>query len=732
MSKEWLIPDSRGDPMVGVILAGGKGKRLGAKETKPLVKLLDKPLIVHVAEKVKQAKIVDELIIVANPKNKDEISRLIPQALIVIQKEQLGTAHALSLALEEVSEDENVLVLYADTPLIRPGTIRGIVETHVLEDADITFLTGLTGEEYPYAVVFRSKTGKIVDLVEHGKPSGPPPWEYSIGTYVFKASVFKNNYELVTPRPDTGEKYIPDVIRIAIKRGFKVTTHVCLDDREYLGINTPDDLRKAEEIVLEREVEDSELFEERYIKFGTGGWRAVIGRGFTSSNIKRVAHAISRYLVEKGLKERGVVVGYDNRFLSEESAKVAAEVFAGNNIKVSLTRSAIPTPLVTFTVLRKKAGGGVIITASHNPPEYNGIKFETSDGLPAPVEVTNEIEKIANEVDPFTVPWFPFEVAIKKGYISIEDFRGEYLDYLEKKIDIEEIKKAHLRVCFDTMYGSGTSTIQMALVMARCDLTILHGRRDPLFGGKSPAPSEESLTYLMDVMRSGEYDVGIAVDGDADRIALVDETGRFLHPNDVLPLLYYYLHRVKNQKGPAVRNVATSHNLDRLAKKLRERVIETPVGFKHIAKAMIENDALIGGESSGGITFRNHIMEKDGVFTAMLVVEMLAKMKKKLSEILREMIEFSETWYSFYQENLRLTPTLRVKAEKFLKRDFDKIAEFPVIDVIRIDGTKYILEDGSWVLLRLSGTEPLLRIIAESENKEKARELVEWMKREIG
>ncbi|HDG62593.1 MAG TPA: phosphoglucomutase/phosphomannomutase family protein, partial [Thermotoga sp.] len=244
-------------------------------------------------------------------------------------------------------------------------------------------------------------------------------------------------------------------------------------------------------------------------------------------------------------------------------------------------------------------------------------------------------------------------------------------------------------------------------------------------------PSEESLTYLMDVMRSGEYDVGIAVDGDADRIALVDETGRFLHPNDVLPLLYYYLHEFKNQKGPAVRNVATSHNLDRLAKKLRERVIETPVGFKHIAKAMIENDALIGGESSGGITFKNHIMEKDGVFTAMLVVEMLAKMKKKLSEILREMIEFSETWYSFYQENLRLTPTLRVKAEKFLKRDFDKIAEFPVIDVIRIDGTKYILEDGSWVLLRLSGTEPLLRIIAESENKEKAKELVEWMRRRV-
>lgn len=717
--------------MVGVILAGGKGTRLGTKETKPLVKLLGKPLIMHVVEKVEQAKVIDNLIIVANSKNKEEISKMIPHAFVTVQKEQLGTAHALSIAIKEISENENVLVLYADTPLIRLGTIRGIVETHILENADITFLTGLTNEKYPYAVVFRSSSGEIIDLVEHGKPSGNPPWEYSIGTYVFKAKVFKNVYKIVAPHSNTGEKYIPDSIRIAIKQGFKVVTHVCLDDREYLGINTLEDLKRAEEIVLEREIEDSEFLEERYIRFGTGGWRAVIGKGFTSFNIKRVAHAISRYLVKKGLKERGIVVGYDNRFLSEESAKMVAEVLTGNNIKVYLTRSAIPTPLVTFTVLKKKAGGGVIITASHNPPEYNGIKFETSDGLPAPVEITNEIERIANEVDPFTVPWFPFKVAVEKGYIILEDFRGEYLDYLERKIDIEEIKKQHLKVCFDTMYGSGTSTIQMALVMARCDLTILHGRRDPLFGGKSPAPSEESLTYLMDVMKSGEYDVGIAVDGDADRIALVDEKGRFLHPNDVLPLLYYYLHKIKNQKGPAVRNIATSHNLDRLAKKLNEKVIETPVGFKYIAKAMIENNALIGGESSGGITFRNHIMEKDGVFTAMLVVEMLAKMKKKLSEILKDVMELSGAWYSFYQENIKLTPTLRVKAEKFLKKDFDKIAEHHVIDIKRIDGTKYILENESWVLLRLSGTEPLLRVIAESDNKEKARKLVEWVKKKL-
>ncbi len=709
------------------ILAGGLGKRMGGDVPKPLVKLLGKTLIERVYENALNTGYVDEIVIVVNPINERMIKERIKEARFVVQKERLGTAHALSLAIEDFDDDEDVLVLYADTPLIRSSTMKAMVDLHNIEKSDITFLSGLSKEKFPYALVTRDENGKVIDVEEYGEPNYPPPWEYSIGTYVFKVGVFRDVYKDLKPRKDKGEKYIPDAIKLAIRRGYKVSAHICLDDREYLGINTPEDLKRAEEILLEREVEEAKFKEEEFIRFGTGGWRAVIGKGFTSRNVKRVAHAIALYLSEKGMKDRGIVIGYDNRFMSEEFAKIAAEVLIGNNVKVFMTRSAIPTPLVTFTVLRKGAGGGLIVTASHNPPEYNGIKFETEDGMPAPVDVTEKIERMANSVDPSTIPWFPFKTGIEKGFISVEDFRGPYLDYLEEKIDVGSIKKKQLRVCFDTMYGSGTSTIQMALISARCDLTILHGRRDPLFGGKSPAPSKESLTYLIDTMKNGGYDVGIAVDGDADRIALVDEKGNFLHPNDVLVILYNYLHEIKGMKGPAVRNVATTHNLDLLAKKIGERVIETPVGFKHIAKAMIESGAIIGGESSGGITFKDHIMEKDGVYTAMLVLEMLSKMDMKLSEIVESVKEKLGKWYHYHQENLELTPSLKVSAVRFMEGDLDSISDLKVVEINRIDGVKYILEDGSWVLLRLSGTEPLLRIISESWSEEEARKLVEWI-----
>ena len=260
---------------------------------------------------------------------------------------------------------------------------------------------------------------------------------------------------------------------------------------------------------------------------------------------------------------------------------------------------------------------------------------------------------------------------------------------------------------------------------------MIHSRRDPLFGGRSPAPSEESLTYLMDMMRSGDYDVGIAVDGDADRIALVDEKGNFLHPNEVIAVLYYYLHEVKGLRGPVVRNVATSHNLDRLAEALGEFSIETPVGFKHIAKAMREYNALVGGESSGGITFRDHIMEKDGVYTAMLVVEMLAKMDKKLGEILKEVKERAGKWMVYHQENLRLTPELRVKVGEFMKRKRLEIDGKRILKIDEKDGLKFVFEDGSWVLLRLSGTEPLLRLISEAETIEECTEMIEKVKKSI-
>jgi len=423
-------------------------------------------------------------------------------------------------------------------------------------------------------------------------------------------------------------------------------------------------------------------------------------------------------------------IGYDNRFLSDEAAKTVASVMAANNIKSILSRDSVPTPLVTFTVLDKKASAGLVITASHNPYDYNGIKVETEEGLPSPVHVSNVIEKIANETK--NVAWVPYKIGVEKGFIEILDYRNRYLDYLEEKLDYESIKNASLKVCFDSMYGSGTTTIQKALIGARCDLELIRGGRDVLFGGLAPAPTLSRLSYLISEMKRGEFDVGMAVDGDADRIVLVDEMGNFLHTNTVIALLWYYMHEFKGERGGVVRNIATSHNIDRVCKAFSEPVYEVPVGFKYIAEGMIKYNALVGGESSGGITFKGHIMEKDGVYAVMLVVEMLAKTKKRLSELVYEVKGFAGKWYQFFEENIYLSPQIKVYATRFLEDPPDEIGSFKVKDVNTMDGYKFLLEDDRWVLLRFSGTEPLLRIMGEARDEGEITTIIHSIKGVLG
>lgn len=716
--------------MYAVILAGGSGTRMGGKTPKPLVEMNGKPLVLHVIDNIRSVFKDAKIRLVVGKKNSSQIKkRLGSDFEYVVQPKALGTADALKYGIEGIKEDEDVLVMYADTPLIRPSSISGVFNFHTLKNADVTLLTGLSSRKYPYALVIKDGSN-LVAVKEEMRPTSSPPWEYNIGMYAFKVKKILPLFKKVKPA-DKGEYYIPELVNIAIDKKLKVQTYMSFDESEYLGINTKEDLRRGENVMAEREIEELEIKQERFIHFGTGGWRAKIGRGFTSRNLRRVSQAIANYLIRDGLDANGIVIGYDNRFLSETFARIAGEVFAANNIKVYMSNSSLPTPIVTFTVLRKKAGGGIALTASHNPPEYNGVKFETKEGLPSPEDVTSTIEKEANSFDVNTIPWIPFEKAMQAGYFEIEDFRGAYLDYLEKKINIKAIKKSQIRVCFDSMYGSGASTIQFALVSARCDLTMLHARRDPLFGGISPAPSEKSLTTLINTVKEGNYDIGIAVDGDADRIAIVDEKGKFIHPNEIILLLYHYLHEIKGKKGGVVRNVSTTHNLDILARIMGEKVYEVPVGFKHIAKAMVDHKALIGGESSGGVTFRGHIMEKDSVYTSMMILEMLSTMKKPLSIIMKELFAKMGERFFFQEEDLRLTPELKVKATKFLSQDLKEVSNKKVVEVREIDGKKFVLEDGSWILTRFSGTEPILRIASESHTVTEAKKLNSWLKRQI-
>jgi phosphomannomutase/GTP:adenosylcobinamide-phosphate guanylyltransferase len=718
--------------MWAVILAGGRGTRMGGKTPKALVEVLGKPLILHVIENIEQALPGTKFRIVANKRNLKTISLTLGKDFhYVVQEKPLGTADALAVGLDELVDEEDVLVAYTDTPLIRSNSIVGVVSRHKLKNAAATLLSGISRKKYPYAIIARDAQGKLVGVYEESETPGPPPWEYNIGLYTFKVGLVRSYF----PKLSLGRKgqyYIPELVNVFLKNGLPVEIFTSFDESEYLGVNTKDDLKKAEEILIQRSAEREERDEERFIKFGTGGWRARIGRGFTSGNVRRLSQAIANHLACNNLEDKGIVIGYDNRFLSEEFAKVAAEVFAANNIKVCLSRSPVPTPVVTFTVLKKRAGGGMVITASHNPPEYNGVKLETHKGLPALPEVTQEVEYTANSLAPNEILWTPFIKARNAGYIELDDFRRSYLDYLEEKFDIQAMRKAGLRVCFDSMYGSGTSTIQFALMNARCELTLLHARRDPLFGGRSPIPTKSALILLINAMKEGDYHVGIGVDGDADRMALVDERGRFIHPNEVILLLFHYLHEVKGMKGGIIRNVSTSHNLDAYAELVGEEAFEVPVGFRHIAWGMLEHRALIGGESSGGVTFRDHVLEKDGIYAAMLVLEMLATAGRPLSALLREVFrKLGNRRLHYFEERLSLTPELKARASIFLSRDLENVGGRRVKVVRRIDGVKLVFTDGSWALVRFSGTEPILRIATEDYTPKGARALAALLKRKV-
>jgi len=709
-----------------LILAGGTGKRLKSKKSKPLTKLNNKPLIKYILDIINNLNKNSKKIIIANPKNYNDLENMADKnTRIYIQEKPLGTAHAAKIGIDHIDENEDVFILYSDTPLFRDSTLYAMYEHHRLTKSDITFMSGLTNIQYPYAVVYRDENGKVIELEEHGTPQYNPPYEYSIGAYIMKAGIFKKLFSEIKPHPETHEYYIPELIIKAIEKNLTVEGYICLDEDEYLGINTYEDLKLAKEILLKREVSDSQIQEEKHIKFGTGGWRAHIGRGFTLQNVKKLTQAISNYLKIQGKANNPVIIGFDNRFLSDEAAKEISCVLSANNIKNYISTAPIPTPLVTFTVLEKKGALGMVVTASHNPYNYNGIKVETEDGLPIPLYMSEEIEKLANKIE--KISWIPYSVAKEKNFTKECDFRRKYLDYLENKLDYTEIKNTGLKICFDSMYGSGTTTIQLALIGARCDLKIIRGYRDTLFEGSSPAPTEERLSHLIYEMKNGNFDVGMAVDGDADRIVLVDEKGNFLHTNEVISLLWYYMHEIKGFKGGVVRNVGTSHNIDRLCESFNEKTYEVPVGFKYIAEGIKKYNALVGGESSGGITFIDHIMEKDGVYAAMLVVEMLAKTGEKISTILEKIKSIVGEWMLYFEKNYDILPKTKINLNKFFSEEHKTIAGYNVIEKRTIDGHKYILEGGRWVLLRPSGTEPLIRIIGEAKNKNEIEKILNFL-----
>jgi phosphomannomutase len=456
------------------------------------------------------------------------------------------------------------------------------------------------------------------------------------------------------------------------------------------------------------------------IKFGTGGWRAVIGDEFTKENIQILARAMCDKMKEEGVEKDGIVIGYDKRFLSKEAMQWSAEVFAHEGITAYLVNKAAPTPLLMFYVEKHDMHYGMMVTASHNPSIYNGIKVFTYGGRDADERQTAEIEEYINNVTDIPVSSMEYEEGLKKGLIKEIYPLNDYIDAVLAAVDTQAIRDAHLKVAVDPMYGVSETSLKTILLTTRCEVETIHDRHDTLFGGKLPAPNADTLRELRAHVMNYNFDIGIATDGDADRIGVIDDKGNFLHPNDILVLLYYYLVKYRGWKGDVVRNICTTHLLDNIAEKFGQKCHEVPVGFKHISAKMSQTDAIVGGESSGGMAIKGHIRGKDGIYAAALLLEMLAVTGMKLSEIMEHIrkeyggMALVEKDYRFSQEKKAL-----IKKKVLEDKELPEIP-FEVKDISYLDGLKVYLKDGGWISVRFSGTEPLLRIFSEMKNHEDA------------
>jgi phosphomannomutase/choline kinase len=714
-----------------IILAAGK--EAITAEGSPLVlhTLGDRSILECVVQNAMEFVAPEDIYVVVGCRQREIRSRLGERFHYVMQSEVLGTGHAVLQAAEALKDfGGNLLILYGDTPLFRPASLRGLLNRHRLRNADLTLLAAVVDRLLPYGRIIRDGAGRIIDVIEQAEatPDVREIRELNVGAYVVAAGAIFSALRRLSPSPIDGEYRLTDCVYEIIRSGLRVESYQIYDQDEVQGINTCEDLERAALILQKRLFRPRRQEEQNMVTFGTGGWRAMIGEGFTLHNVRRLTQALANEITRRGQERHGVIVGYDRRFLSKQAAEAAVEVFAGNNIPSILLTEDAPTPLITYATAMKGSAYGLAFTASHNPPEWNGLKVFHGDGSLLLDHETQQIEKETNLLTTEDVIKLELDIALDAGIVRYGDFTNEYVDAVEKLIDLEAIRKAALRVIVDPMYGVGQLTLGTVLTEARCRVTFIHDRHNPLFGGRSPAPNLEALRTLSSQMQQYRYDVGLAMDGDADRIAIVDERGEYISINDILLLLYWYLHEIRNERGGVVRNLSTSHLLDRLAHHFGEECYETPVGFKHIVSGLLEHNALLGGESSGGLTIRGHILGKDGIFASALVVEMLARTGQRISQLLERVYAITGRLYDL-EENIPATPEMRVAVPKRMQEaPASQIGRYPVVGVSHLDGTKILLENDNWALLRFSGTEPILRLVVEADSAGKCHELMSWLR----
>jgi alpha-D-glucose phosphate-specific phosphoglucomutase len=458
------------------------------------------------------------------------------------------------------------------------------------------------------------------------------------------------------------------------------------------------------------------------IKFGTSGWRGLIARDFTFARVRLAMQGIADYLKtqRRKLKTNKVIIGHDTRFLGPELSLTAAEVLEANGFKALLCERDAPTPVISHTVRTRKALGGINMTASHNPAEYQGLKFSLANGAPATLEITQKIE--ANITKRQRQKWTFDAVVIGAYQCKTIDPRPTYLRRLRQLVDLKAIKKAKMKIAVELMYGTGRGYLDTLLEEAGAKVTRFHEKPNPLFGGKPPEPNTEGMCEAAACVASGKAQMALGLDGDADRFGVVDKDGTWLTPNQILALTLYHLKKNRKWNGAAVRTVPTSHMIDAIADHLGVKLHETPVGFKHIGALMESEAIIVGGEESGGLSVKGHVPEKDGILACLLMAELVAVEGKPLGIILKQLEKHIGP---FYTDRINMQINLKQK-EAILKRlakGLDKIGTVKVENFITTDGYKFLLPKGEWVAFRASGTEPVIRCYLETKSAAQMKRL---------
>jgi alpha-D-glucose phosphate-specific phosphoglucomutase len=478
------------------------------------------------------------------------------------------------------------------------------------------------------------------------------------------------------------------------------------------------------------------------IKFGTDGWRGIIAEDFTFDNVRICAQAVAEYLKQKGLNNRGLVIGYDTRFASEDFAAAAAEVIAGNNIKVHLCLKPAPTPVVSFTVPATGSAGAIVITASHNPGSWNGFKYKSQDGASAPGDIISQIESNITSLTQILplkgkrpaggVKRLKLDRALKKGLVDYLDPSPVYFDRLGQFVDVEKLRRQKLNIIVDSMYGAGIGYFRTILQNGNLRITEINAERNPSFPQIQPEPIAKNLTRLSRLVVEKKADVGLATDGDADRIGIIDERGQFLTQHQVFALLCLYLLEVRGERGAMIRTLTSTMMLSRLGELFDVPVYETQVGFKYVAPLMMEKNAIIGGEESGGYGFRGHVPERDAILAGLYFLDFMAETGKTPSQLVDYL--YSKVGPHYYDRtDFHVSPAKRQAILQRLRSTSpDTIAGSAVTRVDTTDGFRFFLADESWLLIRFSGTEPLVRIYSEAESLERAKALLDEGKKLTG